>query len=159
MESRNPVTCTSQYRANFFCYVIYTRAYRILHSLRARSLARTKSCSHGANMREELEQVLGKYSGLFQRVLSAIGRSASTRQAWKECPSSSAFRYCRRYLDRALDRLCVSAPVSVDRLHIGLVVHYSEGGKGPDYKTFTRFPCVSRELARARARARRVRHM
>jgi len=57
MESRNPVTCTSQYRANFFRYVIYTRAYRILHSLRARSLERLrankKNHSRGANAQEE----------------------------------------------------------------------------------------------------------
>lgn len=83
MESRNPVTCTSQYRANFFRYVIYTRAYRILHSLRACLLARarTKNRNRGTNTREEFGQVLGKYSGLFQRVLSAIGRShAPTRE-------------------------------------------------------------------------------
>lgn len=90
MEPCNPVMCTSQYRANFF-------SLRNLHaglsdftqppSLLARSLVRTKKTVVMKWTRERSSgEMLGKYSRLFQRVLSAIGRSASRREGKSVLP-------------------------------------------------------------------------
>lgn len=128
------------------------------------ALARAKSPVEREHTREEFEQVPGKHFGglffqFYQRYVDSPLRSLA-REPGKSVPPR-AFRYCRQYLDQAVARLCVSAPVSVQARHMGSVVHYTRErrraeSRGDD-KTFTRF--LYAPVLAARASAHRVRHM